>query len=308
MDSDTLLKIGYSPRLLRPSFLSNAEIDLKSAIVDGNLESVASIIEGNPALLRSDIRTKSLGALPNKWTPLHYACYNNQEKIVEFLIEKEKSRMKTQIPGGYGATNEECDQTPSYNMRSSADRTPIFYTLSTKIVEMVLSHFDDLEVTGEYGMPLLWKCADWGGVSTRVAQDYRLLGQYGQRWEGSLPLETAMNHGSRSSLESCIELVRGLRQCSSNVKAMNLRALLGNWEPYDHNPLLRPMIQEEILKATWELVQSWLNCEGKSTILTEDEELRLRAALAKARGMLHGTTQTMKDIESCYGYFAVMEI
>ena len=118
MDSDTLLKIGYSPRLIRPSFLSNDEIDLKNAIVDGNLESVESIIEGNPELLRSDIRTKSLGELPNKWTPLHYACYNNQEKIVEFLIEKEKSRMKTQIPGGYSATNEECDQTPSYNMRA----------------------------------------------------------------------------------------------------------------------------------------------------------------------------------------------
>ena len=61
MDSDTLLKIGYSPRLLRPSFLSNAEIDLKSAIVDGDLERVKSILKENPMLLRSDIKTKHLG-------------------------------------------------------------------------------------------------------------------------------------------------------------------------------------------------------------------------------------------------------
>ena len=275
-----MLKIGYSPRLIRPSFLSNDEIDLKNAIVDGNLESVESIIKGNPELLRSDIRrTKIFGELPNKWTPLHYACSNNQEEIVGFLIEQEKERRKIELARGYGATNEEGDQTPSYNVRSSADRTPICYALSTKIVEMLLDNFDDLEVTGEYGMPLLWRFADQIRVSERVAQDDRLLAQYGQRWDGSLPLETAMNNGTGIGLESCIELVRGLHPCSSDVKAMNLRALVGNWD--NRNGFT---IQAEILKATWELVLSWLSCGSKTTGLTEDEEERLIAALMKANG------------------------
>ena len=287
--------------------MDSAKRDLKTAIVDGDLEKVESIIGEHADLLRSDIRGER-----NAWTPLHYACYNNQEKIVGFLIDQEKERKKMEIGRGCGATNDEeegekidLDTTtfndegategwllvadrlqfllgssgkiPSYNIKSSAEKSPVFYASSTKIVEMMLDHLDDLEVTGEYGMPLLWKCADWGGVSKRVAQDNRLIGQYGQRWDGSLPLETAMQNWS--GLESCKELVRGLHPCSSNVKAMNLRALLGNWDTRNGS-----MIQGEILKATWELVLSWLSCGGMRTGLTEDEELRLRATLMKAKG------------------------
>ena len=40
---------------------------------------------------RSDIRGE-------RWTPLHYACYNNKEEIVKFLIEEEKKRAR--IEGG----------------------------------------------------------------------------------------------------------------------------------------------------------------------------------------------------------------
>ena len=59
-------------------------------------------------------------------------------------------------------------------------------------------------------------------------------------------------------------------ESKSNVKSMNLRSLLVSVE-----------YQEEILKATWKIVLSWLdaNCSG----LTEDEALRLRAAVMKVK-------------------------
>ena len=79
---------------------------------------------------------------------------------------------------------------PCYNIKSSAEKSPAFYALSRRIVEMLLESFADLDVTAEYGMPLLWKCAHWGGVSERVARHERLAEQYGQRWSGTLPLET----------------------------------------------------------------------------------------------------------------------
>ena len=180
MDSDDIvLKVGYSPRLLRQNCLNNAEEkDLKSAIVAGDLESVKSIIKENPMLLRSDIKTKYLGQLSEEWTPLHYACDHNQESIVEFLIEQEKGRRKIEVERTHDATNEGRDDIPSYNMRTGADRTPLSYALSTRIVEMLLDHFDDLEVTGEYGMPILWRLAGQIRLSKRVAQDDRLLLQY----------------------------------------------------------------------------------------------------------------------------------
>ena len=76
-----------------------------------------------------------------------------------------------------------------------------------------------------------------------------------------------MNRGKQSA---CIELIKGLAQCEANIKAMNLRALLGN-----SNTL------EEILKATSSIVLSWL--DPPSSGLTDDEVLRLRAILMKVQ-------------------------
>ena len=80
MDSDDIvLKVGYSTRSYKPNCFKAEEKDLKIAITDGDLERVKSIIKENPVLLRSDIKTKYLGKLSGKWTPLHYACDHNQE-------------------------------------------------------------------------------------------------------------------------------------------------------------------------------------------------------------------------------------
>ena len=77
---------------------------------------------------------------------------------------------------------------PSYNMRDENGLSPVFWTASEKIVEAMLE-FHDLLVTTRRGVPLLWNCATYGCVSERVASDPKLVGQYGQRWLGRLPLE-----------------------------------------------------------------------------------------------------------------------
>ena len=81
---------------------------------------------------------------------------------------------------------------PSYNIRDVDGYSPVFRTSSSKIVEVMLK-FGDLQVTRWDGIPLLWWCASEGLVSERVALDPKLAGQYGQRWEGSLPLERGKN-------------------------------------------------------------------------------------------------------------------
>ena len=82
--------------------------------------------------------------------------------------------------------------TPSYNMRDEDGYSPVFRTSSSQIVEEMLK-LDDLQVTDEYGQPLLWWCARRGLVSERVASDPNLARQYRQRWRGSLPLEEGKN-------------------------------------------------------------------------------------------------------------------
>ena len=65
---------------------------------------------------------------------------------------------------------------------------PVFWTKSEKIVEEMLK-LDDLQVRARDGEPLLRRCALKGMVSERMASDRKLAGQYGQRYEGRLPLE-----------------------------------------------------------------------------------------------------------------------
>ena len=95
-------------------------------------------------------------------------------------MEEERKRIQTdREQGRQGGT-------PSYYMKTDIGWQPVFYTSSSKMVEVML-HLDDLEVTGGNGMSLLWLCAERGCVSETVAESLR--GQIGQRWLGTLPLE-----------------------------------------------------------------------------------------------------------------------
>ena len=84
-----------------------------------------------------------------------------------------------------------------------------------------------------------------------------------------------MNIGRiNNDASTCIQLVKGLSQCLPYVKAMNLRALLGNSE-YSKLPKI-------ILKNTWEIL---LNEPGVSSSgLTDDEMLRLIGRVMKLIG------------------------
>ena len=102
--------------------------------------------------------------------------------IVRFLAIQENEKIKK------GEVFEGELTTPSYNARNKWGESPVFRTSSSRIVEMCLQ-FDDLAVTKEDGKPLLWYCAENGTLSEKVGEDVKLKGQYGTRWEGTLPFE-----------------------------------------------------------------------------------------------------------------------
>ena len=62
------------------------------------------------------------------------------------------------------------------------------WSISSRIIEKLLS-LDDLEITDKRGKTLLWACSEKGAVTERVATDIKLVGQYGQSYQGTLPLE-----------------------------------------------------------------------------------------------------------------------
>ena len=75
---------------------------------------------------------------------------------------------------------------------------------------------------------------------------------------------------NESEVSSCIELIKSLAKCEARLKAMNLRALLGNSD-----------LVEKILKSTSNEVLSWLDPPRSG--LTDDEVLRLRATVMKVQ-------------------------
>ena len=233
---------------------TSVEKKLHDAINDNHQSVVKTIIAKHPDLLRTEIWRGG-------WSPLHLACLYNQEEIALFLIKEEKKRVGEKEEGQPWIGN-----TPSYNMRDKWGAIPLFMTSSLKIVKELIS-FEDLEVTSWNGMPLLWHCAHFGCVTERVASNQKLSEQYAQRWFGRLPLEEGINE---NDLSTCIELVKGLYQCGSNIKAMNLRALLANSK-----------FQEEIFKVTWKTILSWE--KQKRIGLTHNETLRLMAILMRIK-------------------------
>ena len=127
------------------------------------------------------------------WTPLHEACRYDRIEIAFFLIEEERKRVCTaqvQEQDGLPGRDQRRGQhdTPSYNMTDKVGLSPVFSTESVNIVEAMLE-LHDLQVTKGDGEPLLWHCASTQCISERVASDLRLVRQYGQRWQGRLPLE-----------------------------------------------------------------------------------------------------------------------
>ena len=117
----------------------------------------------------------------------------DKDKIALFLIKEERewvsrtTEVKEDVEPGKERRGGQQD-TPSYNTWDRWGRSPIFFTRSRKIVEEMLT-LDDLVVTTRGGKPLLWHCASKGFVSERVANDQKLVEQYGQRSKGRLPLE-----------------------------------------------------------------------------------------------------------------------
>ena len=73
--------------------------DLNRAIKSGKNAKVKRILREHPDWLREEV-----GPASYEKTPLHLACWNNQEEIVAFLIQEEKERV------------EDDSSTPSYNM------------------------------------------------------------------------------------------------------------------------------------------------------------------------------------------------
>ena len=167
-------------------------------------------------------------------TPLHVACSWRNVEVVKFLLEEEEKTKKEQVGGR---------TIPSYNVEDSEGHTPLFYTRSSTIVELLLK-YDDLEVSllnhpalSRYfssfstsvsnHLTLLWHCANKGIVTETIASDERLRDQYGLRYEDKLPLEQALMGKLGSNLSSCIALARGILQLPfSETRLMNLRLVV----------------------------------------------------------------------------------
>ena len=278
--------------------MDSLKYELRTAILEGCLERVKSLINEHPHLMRSDISGHNKG-----WTPLHYAA--KSEEIGAFLIKEERRRSEEGMTG-----------TPSYNIQDKNGNSPAFISCSYKLIEMMLQ-FEDLQLLSGKGKTLLWRCAERNLVSEKVA--WRLRDQLGQRYVGPLPLEKAFE---MSHLQSFVQLVKALEYCSTGInevnfgqrwrgrlvlekvlvrrhgngewdnteeyvrliftaikkcpptiKAMNLRALSnhGAWLPL-----------REIFRDTGDLIVQWVN--DNETGLGEEESVRLMAMVMEARG------------------------
>ena len=89
----------------------------------------------NVPFFRDDISLKGYG-----WTPLHYACEYDAVDIAEHLIEKDKmrrafARQEQQKSGQEG-------ESPIYNLKDRYGRTPIVFSQSTKMAEVLFKNPD----------------------------------------------------------------------------------------------------------------------------------------------------------------------
>ena len=84
------------------------------------------------------------------------------------------------------------------------------------------------KVKSEDGTPLLWHCARVGLVNEKIANDTRLRGQIGLGWKATLPLEETFKRETlkRSSFDGCVAILKAIKECDNEVKALNLGKLL----------------------------------------------------------------------------------
>ena len=117
-------------------------------------------------------------------------------------------------------------------------------------------------------MPLLWHCAKEGLVNERIANDTRLRGQIGLGWNSTLPLEEAFKKETLkgSSFSGCIAILKVIKECDDEVKALNLGKLLlmCEWEKPRVGKLLDATsdyyltLEDATRKgACWGGVQNW---------------------------------------------------
>ena len=138
----------------------------------------------------------------SRFTPLHYACWENQEEIVELLLEKEEERWPR--AKGKDCRKITAENTPSYNRQDKDGDEPVFWTVSARIVEMLLSFADLSTVSGNGQQPLLWSCSKAGIVSGRIASDERLKEQLLWSYRDTLPLAKGKDKRGREQPVSCI--------------------------------------------------------------------------------------------------------
>ena len=114
-------------------------------------------------------------------------------------------------------------------------------------------------------MPLLWHCAKEGLVNERIASDTRMQGQIGLGWDGTLPLEETFKRATlkRSSFDGCVAILKAIKECDDEVKALNLGKLLlmCEWEKPRVVKLL-DATSDYFLHATgkgvyWDGVRNW---------------------------------------------------
>ena len=65
-------------------------------------------------------------------------------------------------------------------------------------------------------------------VNEKIANDTRLRGQIGLGWKATLPLEETFKRETlkRSSFDGCVAILKAIKECDNEVKALNLGKLL----------------------------------------------------------------------------------
>ena len=126
------------------------------------------------------------------WTPMHASCFYNQVEITKLMLETDLNNITV---AQYYVTPL---QSPAYNKQTAIGWSPVFYTTSIKVIEVILHtrqilqedslcRLKDLSVVTQQGVPLLWECAGRGLVSETIVNN--LMDQLCSRQKGILPLE-----------------------------------------------------------------------------------------------------------------------
>ena len=260
--------------------------EVERAISEGDADEVKHLLERHPHILRGQIKRGG-------YTPMHMACASNKLDVVKLLVEEEEKRIQRESSKG--------TPTRSYNMTDENRSTPVFLTTSAEIVEFLLHQIGELEVMkvgmpGKAGWPLLGSCIFHGIVTKNILGDKRMRRQAAMRWNGvpmvalsmriaafdlkrtgGIPLQ--LQEQSKMHISSCIELVGALKHCDLSVKAMSLRAIMAHLGGRGNIRTFTDII----VNATTDLILSWMDDKGTNTGLTDEEDLRLRAFLMKAR-------------------------